>query len=50
MRGWDRISTGDWGACRPLALTLVLTEALDEGGSQALVADLTGIGVMALVL
>ena len=31
-------------------LTFVLTEALDEGGSQALVADLTRIGVMALVL
>lgn len=33
-----------------LALTFILIEALDEGGGQALVADLTRIGVMALVL
>lgn len=50
MRGWDRISPGDWGAYRPPALTFVLIEALDEGGSQALVADLARIDVMALVL
>lgn len=43
-------SPGDGRACRPLALTLVLIDALDQGGGQGLVTDLAGIETMAFVL